>query len=79
MSDICSVFQVLQKNLQKVCIVLPDVIKHRDTAVRKLTAMLDLPYVGGAAEEKWVKENGPLDDEPAVELSRRAKKSTQFG
>lgn len=51
MSIVCSVFQILQKNLQKVCIVLPDIIKQRDTAVQKVKAMLDLPYVGGAEEK----------------------------
>ena len=28
-SDVCSVFQILQKHFQKVCIVLPDIMKHR--------------------------------------------------
>ncbi len=60
MSDVCSVFQILQKHFQKVCIVLPDIMKHRDIALLKLRSMLGTPYAGGS-EETWVKENGPLD------------------
>ena len=76
MSDICSVFQILQKHLQKICIILPDIMKHKDTAINKLRSMLDSPYFGGA-EEKWVKENGPLVDGcPAESQSSRRAKAT---
>ena len=59
MSDVCSLFQTLQKQLQKVSIIIPDIIKYRYIAIDKLNAMKNAPYFGGA-EEKWVKENGPL-------------------
>ena len=56
MSDVCSVFQTLQKQLQKTPIIIPDIMKYKDIAINKLNAMKNAPYVGGA-EEKWVKEN----------------------
>ena len=79
MSDVCSVFQTLQKQLQKVCIVLPDIMKHRDIALLKLRSMLGTPYAGGS-EETWVKENGPLDadrsGQPAESLRQAKRKHT---
>ena len=75
-SDVCSVFQILQKHFQKVCIVLPDIMKHRDIALLKVRSMLDTPYAGGS-EETWVKENGPLDADrsgESAESSRQAKR-----
>jgi hypothetical protein len=51
---VCSVFHILQKHFQKVCIVLPDIMKHRDIALLKLRSMLGTPYAGGS-EETWVK------------------------
>ena len=62
MSDICSVFQTLQKQLQTTSIIIPDILKYKDIAIKKLNAMKNAPYVGGA-EEKWVKENESLDVE----------------
>ncbi len=60
MSDVCSVFQTLQKQLQKVSIIIPDIMKYKDIAINKFNAMRKAPYVDGA-EEKWVEENGSLD------------------
>ena len=75
MSDVCSVFQTLQKQLQKVSIIIPDIMKFKDVAIQKLTAMTDAPYFGGT-KEKWVKENGSLDDiESAPDNVRQAKKT----
>ena len=77
-SDVCSVFQALQKHFQKVCIVLPDIIKHRDIALPKLRSMLGTPCAGGRSEETWVKENGALDADQfgqSVESSRQAKRT----
>ena len=76
-SDVCFVLQALQKHFQKVCIVLPDIMKHRDIALLKLRSMLDAPYAGGS-EETWVKENGALDADQSgqsVESSRQAKRT----
>ena len=58
MADVCSVFQTLQKQLQKTSIIIPDIMKYKDIAIDKLNAMNNAPYVGGA-EEKWVKEKSP--------------------
>ena len=35
MSDVCSVFQTLQKLLQKVSIIIHDVMKFKDVAIEK--------------------------------------------
>ena len=48
MSDVCSVFQTLQKQLQKTSIILPDIMKYKDIAIDKLNPMKNAPYVGGA-------------------------------
>ena len=76
MSDVCFVFQTLQKQLQKTSIIIPDIMKYKDIAIDKLNAMKNAPYVGGA-EEKWVKENESLDvdtTEDAPHERRHAKK-----
>ena len=76
-SDVYSVFQTLQKYFQKVCIVLPDIVKHRDIALLKFRSMLGTPFAGGS-EETWVKENGALDADKSgrsVESSRQAKRT----
>lgn len=72
MSDVCCVFQTLQKQLQKVSIIIPDIMKFKDVAIQKLNAMKHAP----CAEEKWIKENGSLDDlESVPDDVRQAKKS----
>ena len=77
MSDVCSVFQTLQKQLQKTSIIIPDIMKYKDIAIDKVNATKNAPYVGGAAEEKWVKENESFDvdtTEDAPHETRHAKK-----
>ena len=76
MSDVCSVFQTLQKQLQKTSIIIPDIMKYNDIAIDKRNAKKNAPYVGGA-EEKWLKENESLDvdtTENAPHEMRHAKK-----
>ena len=56
MGDITSIFQTLQKYCQLENIILPDVVKHRDNAIKKLRLMLSGPYPG-RYEEKWGQNN----------------------
>ncbi|CAB4034496.1 Hypothetical predicted protein, partial [Paramuricea clavata] len=67
----------IEKYFQKVCIVLPDIMKHRDIALPNLRSMLGTPYAGGS-EETWIKEIGPLDAErsgQSAESSTQAKRT----
>ena len=58
MGDVTAIFKELQKKCQLENIILPDVLKYRDHALKKLQLMVENPYPGGY-EDKWLKAKTP--------------------
>ena len=50
MHDLCAIFQRIQKIFQRSDLILPDIITARDTAMRNLIIMKEMPVPGGKEE-----------------------------
>ena len=48
MVDICSIFWYIEKEAQKPDIIIPDIIRYRDIALRKLGLLAERPYPGNS-------------------------------
>ena len=48
MVDICSIFRYIEKEAQKPDILIPDIIRYRDIALRKLGLLAERPYPGNS-------------------------------
>lgn len=46
MVDTCCIFRYIEKEAQKPGIIIPDILKYRDTALQKLDIMQTEPYPG---------------------------------
>ena len=53
--DICSVFRYLEKQLQYDHIILPDIMKYRDIAIKKLKLILEIGHLPGGKLEALLK------------------------
>ena len=73
MRDICGIFQALEKQLQNDDIIIPDVIKYRDQALKKLEIIADLGHMPGGKLQQARKS--PLlssDGDGAAQRSRNS-------
>lgn len=66
MGDVLDIFRVMQQQMQRNDLILPDVLTCRDAAVRKLTLMEEKPFPG--KREEKATEN---DDENYEEVCHR--------
>ncbi|CAB3978456.1 Hypothetical predicted protein [Paramuricea clavata] len=73
MVDTCCIFRYIEKEAQKPGIIIPDILKYRDTALQKLDIMQTEPYPGGQEEllTKKIAELHPENDEAVDNTPRR--------
>jgi hypothetical protein len=75
MSDVCSIFRYLEKQLQKPEVIVSDTLSHRDVAIKKLLFMKDKPYPGGAENHLKCAQTEENDDCETAEVAPLPKRT----